>query len=255
MRTNKEIIRKNRLGRFVGPATLAFGLLVGSGVFGQIESDTFTAQWTDTDASLTLSGASVGNGLVSLPQFDDNGGLNVLQSITLRAVDVFLEGGVTFTNNGTGVATVEGADIRYASGPNSLKISGPSGFNLQFGTLNLELVAQGPTTLAIGESVRFQQVEQQIFFAPLSQTITDNSLFSPFIGLGTIDFSAAGVGSVFSGTTGGTPDQSLVSLLGRGNVEIVYEYIVIPEPGTIALFAIALGSAGGMAFIRRRKRS
>lgn len=33
------------------------------------------------------------------------------------------------------------------------------------------------------------------------------------------------------------------------------EYIVIPEPGTIALMAIALGGAGGMAFLRRRKRS
>lgn len=254
MRTNKEIIRKNRLGRFVGPATLAFGLLVGSGAFG-LESDIFSGQWNDLDNSLTLPGDAVGNGLVSLPQFDDNNGLHVLQSITLRSGNVFLEGAVTYTNNGSGTVNVNFVSIGYfTDGP--LTITGPNGLSFNYGTnFQLQLQPDGSTELNQGDSVTFSQSETQMFFAPVSNTITDSNLFAPFIGAGTIDISATGIGSFTTNISGGELSQDNIALLGRGGVEIEYEYIVIPEPGTIALFAIALGSAGGMAFLRCRKRS
>ncbi len=77
--------------------------------------------------------------------------------------------------------------------------------------------------------------------------------WSNYAGTGTRTFRV--YNDIFSGSaigaSGFVTSQSVDSQQWFAEVE----YIIIPEPGTIGMMAIALGSAGAFAFLRRRKKA
>jgi len=274
MRTNREIIRKNRLGRLVGPATLAFGLLVGS-YASAFTFETGAATLNGDDATFfryfnTVNMPNDTNVTISLPQLDTS----ILTPAKLAAfndgffqvrvtVSTIISGANVQMDNDsedaqTGTARVQNLVNSFTS---PLLIDQANNIFIQASTLQLnesQNFLLGPTS---GDTIGEFNVTNQGDFASWSpgvltasgSGILNTGFTTPFIGSGNVSFA---INSTY--TTSATFSGELGFFQGNtptGQFFAEVEYIVIPEPGTIALFAIALGSAGGMAFLRRRKRS
>lgn len=81
-----------------------------------------------------------------------------------------------------------------------------------------------------------------------------NSAWDDYDGSGTFDF-LLDVENTISANVGFPGDVIASQIISGQSFFVEVEYIVIPEVGTLAMAAIALGSFGGIALLRRRKRA
>ena len=81
-----------------------------------------------------------------------------------------------------------------------------------------------------------------------------NDAWDDYAGSGTFDF-LIDVENTISANVGFPGDVTASQIISGQSFFVEVEYIVIPEVGTLAMAAIALGSFGGIALLRRRKRA
>ncbi|QQE12988.1 PEP-CTERM sorting domain-containing protein [Planctomycetota bacterium] len=174
---------------------------------------------------------------VALDQFDPALG-------TLISVTIEIEGEVT-------------ADI---TAENDSVLDAP-GYQISL-TANFEAVAPGTSAvvalndawaqaLVATDGVPGSGADFHDFGTLSDDNSNSNSIVSglaPYIGTGTIDVDVNGsAGFSFSGTTDSSLDIS--NLAGEGEVTVIYNYIPIPEPASMALLGL-----GGVAILARRKK-
>jgi hypothetical protein len=256
--------RSNKLGRFIGPATLALGLLVGNAVMGQTPVTMTrnatvidfggTDAWSirqyatedaGTDIRFDFQRITTALSTVGLSHLDPNDLVQVNVTIHFVVNDVLL----TATNNTASPITYGPSDKAelfprftgdgktWVLSTNFITADDEPGENVI--SVNdfdfLTVLNLNGITLGAGQST---STSEDIDL--LEERTVHPEYWSNY----------AGSGSAI-GASGFVTSQSVDSQQWFAEVE----YIIIPEPGTIGMMAIALGSAGAFAFLRRRKKA
>ncbi len=264
--------RSNKLGRFIGPATLALGLLVGSTVLAApVLWQTETGDW-NVSRNITVTGEAALSGTnssgviveVDVGKYTDWRELarvviRVLQpesavSPTISAEISVASGTSTFTsstaNNRVSEATYMDASLISVYGALDALGAPISDYNQiknSSGWANATLTS--PST--ISRNINITQSSTTLFDSD-NHALTSAQLESIFEGPGFVTFQNSVTSTLAYARSSGS--EVLTAFLnGINSGTVIIEYYVIPEPGTIGMMAIALGSAGAFAFLRRRK--
>jgi len=271
----KKTTNIKTMGRFIAPATLALGLLVGNSVMGQTNATmNTTIVGTTYGGQEALSIKQYGTGITSggnkvftfsellsveAPSFNKTG-WSLQQVIVRLRLDAY-DQSLILTNNGasdfvssdlnTAVLSYNWATFTITTrtfDPDKESSIASSNFPTPV------LALPNGVTIASGGAVYSLSPENPVQTTSIVNNVSRHSTtgYSDYDGTGTFDWTFF-TNPTFSSSGSG---QNLVSTSDSGSYQMFaeVEYIVIPEPGTMAMMAIALGSAGGLALIRRRKR-
>jgi hypothetical protein len=264
----KTTLKSNRLGRFIGPATLAIGLMVGSSASAEILVQSFSDGWTanrsisstsEAFADETINQSTLGATVSRYTGTDDLVRVIIRYSRPNEPANV--NGSISIVG-GSGSTTLDNVNLVAQStvtAPNSVR-SFIFGQTLDLDDLDPIVLSNQVSTGSF--TITDSEVETFTTQYSASHVLLDTSIFPSLTSAqlnstfrdGDASFSFSILSQLIMNyeRQSDTPEiQLLASGVDIGSIEI--EYYVIPEPGTIALFAIALGSAGLMAL--RRKRS
>jgi len=206
----------------IAPAALALAFVAPAQATAIIQQQSIDISSAPAPETLTLSFA----------QFDSS--LGTLESIELSfASSLVLSGSVTNISSASHNYTLNGSSKATLIG---------NGFNFS------ETLASGPISIGtIGKHATK-------LLAPISGAGSDSATilsgFTPYLGLGTVDFTFASTKNFNL-----TPAAATLDLLAKvgGSATLTYNYeAAVPEPASWALMLFGFGGMGAVMRVRRR---